>query len=194
MRKHGVENFIFEIIEECSDSTIDDRERFWISELDSMNSNKGYNIDPCGRGMTDAARQTLSEALKGNTHCVGRVLGPETRDKLRKCWPIAHERRLGAKDEVVEVRTCHCGTSFKVEFSQNRRYHVRTTCSDACSHRRQPSTETRSKISASTKFEPSSELLQAIVNTPLVDLMKEHGVSYSTLKRLKKSQRELALD
>jgi group I intron endonuclease len=82
MRKHGIENFTFEIIEECEDSKTDERERFWIAEFDCCNSEKGYNLDVGGRGTQKDHRRSISEALKGNTHCVGRVLSEETRKKL----------------------------------------------------------------------------------------------------------------
>lgn len=42
-RKYGEENFIFEVIEECSSECLDEREKFWIKELNSLTPN-GYNI------------------------------------------------------------------------------------------------------------------------------------------------------
>ena len=35
MRKYGVENFSFEMIEECCNDILDDRERFWIQYYNS---------------------------------------------------------------------------------------------------------------------------------------------------------------
>lgn len=45
MRKNGIENFVFDILEECEDSLSDERERYWISYYDSHNPEKGYNLD-----------------------------------------------------------------------------------------------------------------------------------------------------
>ena len=42
-RKYGIDNFIFEVIEECDYLLLDERERYWIRELDSLTPN-GYNI------------------------------------------------------------------------------------------------------------------------------------------------------
>ena len=42
-RKYGVENFSFSVLEETSIEMLDERERFWITELDSLAPN-GYNI------------------------------------------------------------------------------------------------------------------------------------------------------
>ena len=36
MNKYGVNNFSFEIIEECNKEIIDERERFWILELNTL--------------------------------------------------------------------------------------------------------------------------------------------------------------
>jgi len=54
MRKDGIENFIFSVLEESSVEELDIKERFWIAQLDSYN--KGYNensggqFDQCGIG------------------------------------------------------------------------------------------------------------------------------------------------
>lgn len=49
MNKHGVENFIIEILEEVSEHDLDVRERYWIKELNSLNP-KGYNMTEGGEG------------------------------------------------------------------------------------------------------------------------------------------------
>ena len=41
MRKYGLKNFSFEIIEECSKEELDSRERYWIKKFDSYYN--GYN-------------------------------------------------------------------------------------------------------------------------------------------------------
>lgn len=50
IRKHGEENFSFEILEECEDVMINEREIHWISHFNSFNSEKGYNLTPGGDG------------------------------------------------------------------------------------------------------------------------------------------------
>lgn len=46
--KYGIENFTFEIIEECSRSQLDSREKYWVSHYDSYG--KGYNMNRGGQG------------------------------------------------------------------------------------------------------------------------------------------------
>ena len=44
MRKYGLENFSFEIIEKCSQEKLNEREKFWISYYETLNPEKGYNL------------------------------------------------------------------------------------------------------------------------------------------------------
>lgn len=40
-RKYGIENFSFEILEECKEEELRDKEIYWINKLDALNL--GYN-------------------------------------------------------------------------------------------------------------------------------------------------------
>ena len=44
IRKYGLENFDFEIIEECSIDELDEKEQFYINKYNSSNQNFGYNV------------------------------------------------------------------------------------------------------------------------------------------------------
>lgn len=44
IRKYGIDNFSFEIIEICEKKDLNDREIYWIYTLNSTNKNIGYNI------------------------------------------------------------------------------------------------------------------------------------------------------
>jgi len=46
IRKYGIENFIFEIIEECSKEQLNEREQYWIAFYNSYNN--GYNCTTGG--------------------------------------------------------------------------------------------------------------------------------------------------
>ena len=48
MRKYGIENFSFEVIEECSLEQLNEREVYWIAYYNSFNKEKGYNMTPGG--------------------------------------------------------------------------------------------------------------------------------------------------
>lgn len=48
-RKYGLENFTFEVIEECVTEKLNERERYWADYYDSYTP-KGYNVAICGGG------------------------------------------------------------------------------------------------------------------------------------------------
>lgn len=189
IQKHGVENFSFEVIEECSDDQIDDREIYWITYYDSCNREFGYNIEPGGRGITNKTRKKLSDVLKGNKYCVGRAATQETREKLKKCWRIVIEKRLGTREEKIEKRTCLCGNIFEILVT-NRKYRTRKTCSSKCAHVRIHTSETKEKVRKSLKkFNniPYDEIKFRISQgDKLIELKHEFNVSYTLLKKLKK--------
>lgn len=191
MRKHGYENFRFEIIEECTDELVNEREKFWIAHYDSTNRDKGYNLSKGGQTHSQESRRKLSQALKGNTHCVGRQLSRETRDKLRKCGPAKAQSQLGSV--ITEQRTCKCGKTFEVTFREKQKKQGNVHCSQSCANRKPQSETTRAKTSASLQkrfinsIDHFSEIKDAIIEgATLVSLHKQYDISYSTLKRIKK--------
>lgn len=68
IRKYGINNFIFEIIEICSLEELNDKERYWISYYDSFHN--GYNRTEGGQNaahpnkMTDALFESIIYDLK----------------------------------------------------------------------------------------------------------------------------------
>lgn len=50
IRKYGLENFKFEIIEECNIDKLNEKEKYWIAYYDSTNPLKGYNNTNGGEG------------------------------------------------------------------------------------------------------------------------------------------------
>lgn len=87
---YGIENFKIYILEECLVEKLGEREMFWIKELLSHVSEKGYNISWGGsapmrnRKHTLKTRARLSETHKGNKHPLfGKSPSKETREKIR---------------------------------------------------------------------------------------------------------------
>lgn len=50
INKYGIENFTFEIIEECSEEQLNNRERYWIAYYDTYHN--GYNRTVGGEGLS----------------------------------------------------------------------------------------------------------------------------------------------
>ena len=61
MRKYGKEAFIIEVIEECENNKLSDREKYWIAFYDSTNRNIGYNITIGGEGTRTVNREKVMD-------------------------------------------------------------------------------------------------------------------------------------
>lgn len=63
--KYGVNNFKFEILEECSEEYLASQENYWCILLDSHNRDKGYNIEPTSpHGKTKVSLETRLKQSK----------------------------------------------------------------------------------------------------------------------------------
>lgn len=68
IRKHGEENFVFEILEECLNEVVNERERHWIAVFQCTDSNMGYNILAGGQDAfthSEETRAKISKSKKG---------------------------------------------------------------------------------------------------------------------------------
>ena len=75
--KYGSENFLFEVLEQCDESLLAEREAHWIAYYDSLNRAKGYNLtDVERRSLSEETKRKISEAHKG------KKLSEETKRKL----------------------------------------------------------------------------------------------------------------
>ena len=51
--KYGIENFEFEILEECLVEELNEKEKYWIEKLNTLTHQNGYNINAGGDGVAD---------------------------------------------------------------------------------------------------------------------------------------------
>lgn len=67
IQKYGKDNFSYEIIEECSQDALDEKEKYWITYYNSLEPN-GYNMVPGGSNGTGLAKGIPIKQydLKGN--------------------------------------------------------------------------------------------------------------------------------
>lgn len=84
--KYGLTNFTFSIIEECENTVLNDREKYWIKYYDSYNN--GYNLTLGGKGYSkidydkvifeytnnNISCAALSKKLKISAHSIGQIL------------------------------------------------------------------------------------------------------------------------
>jgi group I intron endonuclease len=63
IEKYGVNSFQKEILEECPDNIVDEREKFWINELMSFERGVGYNIALGGTGGDTTTYHPLKDVI-----------------------------------------------------------------------------------------------------------------------------------
>lgn len=80
IRKYGSNNFSFEIIEECTEAELNNRERYWIAHYNTFNSPNGYNMTAGGDGLRGRTGE-LSTNHKLNLQEVMFI-----KEKLRERW------------------------------------------------------------------------------------------------------------
>ena len=100
MRKYGLENFSFEIIEECSREDLDSRERYWIKKFDSYYN--GYNSTLGGHSKRG---YSLSESFKEK--CRNRRHTQETKQRMS----ISAKGRKPSTDTLLKMRESAKGNS-----------------------------------------------------------------------------------
>jgi hypothetical protein len=82
IRKYGIENFKFQILEECSCAELDKREQYWISFYQSNNPIYGYNMTSGGDKVYDNSKTIYQYDNDGkfiqtfkNAYEAGKILG-----------------------------------------------------------------------------------------------------------------------
>lgn len=83
VNKYGIENFVFEVIEECEHEVCFINETWWIYFLDTKNKEKGYNINDPIKGRL-GVKNTIEHNEKIRLYRLGKTLSEETKDKIIK--------------------------------------------------------------------------------------------------------------
>lgn len=105
-KKYGIDNFHKEIIEEClNEETMNERECFWISELNCFSPN-GYNINTGGKGGDNFThnpnKELIRQKIKDYKLNHPQIVSEETRMKMSKI-------RTGKSISPTHSVTCpHC--------------------------------------------------------------------------------------
>lgn len=90
--KYGEDSFEFNILENCSTSSLNSNEIFWIDYFNSTDPEKGYNLHGGGNvnfTVSDETRKKLSDINKGKNHWnYGRHHSSETREKISESMKL----------------------------------------------------------------------------------------------------------
>ena len=101
--KYGEENFKFDIIEECEEDKLTEREQYWIDYYGGLNSSDNYNKrDASSKGhLSEESKLKVSRANKG------KILGPlkeETKQKISRALKgrPAHNKGISVSKEIKD--------------------------------------------------------------------------------------------
>jgi len=109
----GIDNFVFEVLEECEQEKLNEREIFYIAQYNCMVPD-GYNKTAGGSGsknikVSDAARKKMSEMRKGlkksketKARISQAMKGKEMTDKRKEQLEAARKAALAAKAAKAE--------------------------------------------------------------------------------------------
>lgn len=64
IRKYGLDNFSFEIIEECLVEQLNEKEKYWIAYYKSFDSDRGYNLTSGGRDGVTYSKLTKEKVMQ----------------------------------------------------------------------------------------------------------------------------------
>jgi group I intron endonuclease len=138
IKKYGVLNFSWEIIDVCNtDLELDEKERFYIKLYNSNDKNKGYNMTDggkLGRTFNKESRENLSKATKG------RIISEETRKK----WSIMRKGRKHSEETKRKMSEARKGSKhylFGKHRSDETKQKLRITSTG-----KHPSKESRKKM------------------------------------------------
>lgn len=111
--KYGEEAFKFEIIEECAEDELTQREQYWIDYYGGLNSFNNYNLrdaDKCGR-LSNATIQKRSESRKGFKHSVETKqtmskshIGIRHLEETKKRLSYLHKGKKLSSDTINKLR------------------------------------------------------------------------------------------
>lgn len=94
MKNHEIKNFYIELIEEVDAIIGDEREQFWIKELDSTNPEIGYNLDKGGHIISDACRQARIKQMLGSK-LTGKALETARNNGIKNSKPVCQFDKEG---------------------------------------------------------------------------------------------------
>lgn len=88
VNKHGIDNFIFEIVEECTKDILIEREQYWIDYFDSYKN--GYNSRPIANSNLGTVFSKEHREKISNSH-KGKIVSEESKKKMSVYWKKYYE-------------------------------------------------------------------------------------------------------
>mgnify|MGYP001619635824 CR=1 FL=1 len=124
LNKYGFENHKLEVIENCTESQLDEREIYYINLFQTFNTKNGLNLKNGGKYGTHSneTRRKLSISNTGNTHTEETkrrisksMTGRETSDETRKKLSIANTGKKASEETRIKLSVSHKGNKHTEE-------------------------------------------------------------------------------
>lgn len=140
LMKHGAENHKFEILEQCSEVDLNNRERFYIDKFKTFDSKHGMNLM---YGQSKGSRHSLSTRSKISKALSGRkspLKGQPRPEYVRLKISIAHlgvkhgRRKFITQDEIRRIKEKLIG----VKHTEERKANIRKSLLNSPNLRRHP--------------------------------------------------------
>ena len=177
LRKYGIENFNFEILEECNKNLLDEREIYWISYFDTYLN--GYNQGEGGESnrktptenvlaiINDLENTTLSAPEIAKNRDVSRVMV----DNINTGRAWRQQREYPIRDMFPHKQKTYCLICGK-EISKNCSY-----CLECYNKRKEEKLE-----NTLNKIMPKDKLLTLILQYSFVQIGEMYDVSDNTIR------------
>lgn len=171
-KKYGIENFYKEIIEECLDEDLDNREKYWIKELRSQDPSIGYNIADGGHNdftMNEYVKAKISRTLKG------KYVGENS---FRHGLKLSEEHKRAFTAQAGKLK----GKTFDEFYGEEKSLKIKTKMTNSSSGRSKSESH-RESISRSKKGVPLTENQKAGISKGMIG----REVTDETREKLKNS-------
>jgi len=113
LRKYGVDNFLWEVLEEVENSLLNEREVYFIKRFSSFgegyNSTTGGNSGAC----TDAQKVKISKSLTGKKH------SQATKEKMSQAHKKRHKRSPMTEETKRKIAASQIGVTWSEERRKN---------------------------------------------------------------------------
>jgi len=97
--KYGIDNFLFEIIEECTKDELNEKEMFYIKHFKSYNREFGFNLEQGGnfnKTISEETKIKISQSMKG----------------VKKSLIVREKMSISQKKRSKEISKQHTGNSY----------------------------------------------------------------------------------
>lgn len=207
LNKYGKENFLFEILEECSENELNQKEEYWTQYYNTYHD--GYNMTPGGKKVKiteeqlnniiyDLAHTTMKheEIAKKYNLCIDTIQGINTGRYLKQPnikYPIQHfisnkqrksvSEQNTEKYQVVIIKKFDSVQNKRIEKTRYEEINHCKKCGCMISKKATFCKQCYNELSRKS-IRPSKEnFIQDIINTSFCEMGIKYGVSEATIRK-----------